>query len=596
MKRKLLLLITSFSVSSLSFAQVGINKTNPHLSADLELGSTNKSLLLNRVPNTAAIANAVNGMLIYDVSEQCVKAFQGGAWSKCFWKESTFALVCASAVFAPTTATQNQPYTGTLTIPYTGGDGSAYAAQSIPSSNGLTANLSAGNFAMGNGNLVYNIIGTPVTTSPAVFNITVNGSTCSALTLPVNNGTPVIPPNITVLEGMYFVGSVLDSDYSPFTAPTAPATTARPVAADGVPDKLADYQGFIPTTGLQIFIPVTATGSGNLSAWSSITTVPANLTEDGISRQLRLSWGAQSYDANTKSIKATLTAIGGTLNARKLDINAGIGNDYLGVLMARFQFPSNNTGTSKNYDVRILPGIPDKMFGLPDATGVTNNHNFLYLPVQAEDGLTWLNNNLGADYSNTESSSFSIAQQATSATDFKAYGSLFQWGRKPDGHDLIKWTASNTGAGVYGTIAGGLGIDNPTNPLFIKSGGDWRTTAGSSTTLWLDSSSANTPCPIGFRVPSQAQIQNYLNASNLGAGINGAAASKLAFPAPGTRGSSDGAISSITAGSSGFYWTSTAGSLSSPAAMTLQIPTFGAPSATFGASKAQGNSVRCIKE
>ncbi|MDR6544772.1 hypothetical protein J2810_000812 [Chryseobacterium rhizosphaerae] len=590
MKKNLLLPII-IGISSLSFAQVGINTANPHLSADLELGSTNKSLLLNRVPNTGAIANPVNGMLIYDVAEQCVKAFQGGAWSQCFWKDSPFALVCSSAVFAPSPAVQNQPYTGTLTIPYTGGDGSAYAAQSVQA-NGLTATLPAGTFAVGNGSLQYNITGTPVSTPSAVFNITVNGSTCSGLSLTVNSGTPVIPPTITILEGIYFVGSVYDNDYSPFTAPTGPATTARPVAADGVPDKLADYQGFIPTTGLEIYIPVTATGTGNLSAWSSVTTVPANLTEDGISRQLRLSWNAQSYTAGSKSIKATLTAIGGTLNARKLDINAGIGNDYLGVLMARFQFPSDNVGTSKNYDVRILPGIPDRKFGLPDNLG-TLNHNFLYLPVQAEDGYTWLNNNLGADYTNTNSPSFSIAQQATAANDYKAYGSLFQWGRKPDGHDLINWTSSNTGTPVNPTITN-TANDNPTDTRFIATGSDWRVTP--SITLWESSTAVNNPCPIGFAVPSQAQLQNYLNASNISNGIAGAAASKLKLPAAGTRDAGLGNISTVTTGNSGLYWSRSAGSLASPAAYTLQIPQFGAPSSTFGASKAQGISVRCIKE
>lgn len=590
MKKKLLLPII-FGISSLSIAQVGINQPNPNLSADLELGSTNKSLLLNRVPNTGAIANPVNGMLIYDVAEQCVKAFQGGAWSQCFWKENNFALLCTSAIFAPTPATQNQPYTGTLTIPYTGGNGSAYAAQ-IVQANGLTATLPAGNLAVGNGSLQFNIIGTPVTATPAVFNITVNGSTCSGLSLTVNSGTPVIPPTITILEGMYFVGSVYDNDYSPFTAPTGPATTARPVAADGTLDKLADYQGVIPTSGLEIFIPVTATGSGNLTAWSSITTVPANLTEDGISRQLRLSWNAQSYTAGTKSIKATLAAIGGPLNARKLDINAGIGSDYLGVLMARFAFPSNNGGALKNYDVRILPGIPDRKFGLPDNLGALN-HNFLYLPVQAEDGYTWLNNNLGADYSNTNSTSFSIAQQATAANDYRAYGSLFQWGRKPDGHDLINWTASNTGTPVNPTITN-TANDNPTDTRFIATGSDWRVTP--SVTLWETSASANNPCPIGFAVPSQAQLQNYLNASNLSSGITGAAASRLKLPAAGTRDAGLGNISTVTTGNSGLYWSSSAGSLASPAAYTMQIPQFGAPSATFAASKAQGISVRCIKE
>ncbi|WP_370901395.1 hypothetical protein [Chryseobacterium gossypii] len=588
MKKKLLLPIY-ITISSFSFSQVGINQPNPNLSADLELGSTNKSLLLNRIPNTGVIKNPVNGMLIYDVSEQCVKAFQRGAWSNCFWKESSFALICASAVFNPASATQNQPYTGTLTIPYTGGDGSAYAAQTYQA-NGLTATLSAGNFATGNGTLQFNVIGTPVSASPAVFNISINGSTCSALSLPVKNDTPVIPPNITIREGIYFVGSVYDNDYAPYTEPTAPATTARPVAADGTPDKLADYQGFIPTTGLEIFIPVTATGSGALTAWSSITTVPANLTEDGISRQLKLSWSAQSYDANTKSIKATLTAIGGTLNARKLDINAGIGNDHLGVLMARFQFPSNNSGTSKNYDVRILPGIPDRRFGLTDNAG-NINHNFLYLPVQAEDGYTWLNNNLGADYANTDSPDFSIAQQAKSPQDYKAYGSLFQWGRKPDGHELVRWTGASSGTPVYPAVNPNA-TDNPTDTRFIGTGGGWR--VNSDPTLWQDSSKPNNPCPKGFTVPTKSQLDNYLSAAKLGNGINAAAASKLALPAAGNRDSTYGTISSTYTGSSGFYWSGEAGG-PSPSAYIFQVSQFG----THGVSSsgtAQGSSVRCIKE
>lgn len=191
MKKKLLLPIY-ISISSFSLAQVGINISQPDLNADLELGSPNKALLLNRVANTTVINSPKNGMLIYDISEKCVKAYQGDAWSQCFWKESSFALACASAVFNPTSATQNQPYTGTLTIPYTGGDGSAYAAQ-IYQANGLTATLASGTFATGNGTLQLNVAGTPVSTSPAVFNITVNGSTCPAISLPVNNGTPVVP-------------------------------------------------------------------------------------------------------------------------------------------------------------------------------------------------------------------------------------------------------------------------------------------------------------------------------------------------------------------------------------------------------------------
>lgn len=587
--KKCLFLPIYLSFGYLSFAQIGINQAHPHLSADLELGSTNRSLLLNRVANTGVIQNPANGMLIYDVSEECVRAYQGGAWSDCFWKETSFSLVCASAVFNPATATQGQVYTGTLTIPYTGGDGSAYPAQSI-TSNGLTATLPAGTFATGNGNLKFTIEGTPITDGNTIFNITVNGSTCPSITLPVNPGTPVIPVTLTLNKGRYFIASVLDEDYSPFTTPTGPATTDRPVAADGVNERLVDLQGVIPTTGLTVHIPATATGSGTVGAWSSTITVPANLTEDGISRQITLSWNSQSYNTSTKSIIATLKSEGGTLNARKLDVNAGIGNDYLGVLLGRFQFPSNNTGASKNYDVRIIAAIPDRMFNLPDAEG-TFNHNFLYLPIEAEDGNVWLNHNLGADYTNIDSSSFNLGQKATASNDYRAYGSLFQWGRRPDGHSLIRWTGSSSGVVVYGFT--NSKTDVPTNPLFIAAGGDWRVTPNSA--LWESSTSTNNPCPIGFKVPTRAQLSNYLN-NNVINGASNASANKLGLTVPGIRDAGTATLSSAYTGQQGFYWSSTTDSVANPAAYVLQIPTFSTANTTSGSSKSQGNSVRCIKE
>ncbi|AKK73908.1 hypothetical protein OK18_15990 [Chryseobacterium gallinarum] len=586
MKKKFLLPIY-ICISSFSIAQVGINQPNPHLSADLELGSTNKSLLLNRVPNTGVINNPVNGMLIYDVSEQCVKAFQGGAWSQCFWKENpAFALNCGAATFAPNPATQGQSYTGTLTIPYTGGDGSAYAAQTFQA-NGLTATLAAGTFAVGNGTLQLSVTGFPIASGSATFNVTVNGSSCPALTLPVNPGTPIIPTNIT-LEGRYFIASVYDQDYSPFTTPTGPATTARPVAADGIPETLVDLQGVIPTSGLTVHIPATATGSGTIGAWSQTINIDPNLTEDGISRNITLSWNSQSYNATTKSITATLKSEVGTLNARKLDVNAGIGNDYLGVLLGKFLLP--NSGVQKGYEVRIIAAIPDRMFNEPDVQG-NFNHNFLYLPIQAEDNNVWLNHNLGADYTNVNGPNFNLGQKATSSSDYRAYGSLFQWGRRPDAHELINWTGPNSGTPVNGTT--GVKSDVPPNPLFIAVGGDWRVNPNSN--LWDNSTSTNNPCPVGFKVPTRDQLTNYLNMNVLN-GASGASASKLGLTVPGIRDAGQGTLSSVYTGQQGFYWSSTTDAVANPAAYVLQIPTFGTANTTSGSSKSQGNSVRCIKE
>ena len=320
-----------------------------------------------------------------------------------------------------------------------------------------------------------------------------------------------IPATITLAQNAYyFVASVYDTDYLPYTVPVVPATTATQ-AANGVADPTLDVQGTITTTGVTVSIPVTATGSGTLPAYSTTVTIPAAAAQDGISRDLMLSWASQGYTSATTSVTATLKAVGGTLNAKKLDINAGIGNNYLGVLLGQLVYPYNSAGTVTTYSVRDIPGIPDKMFGLADNGGIVR-HNFLYFPVTGEDGKVWLGNNLGADYANLNSSSFSPVTQAASYLDYHAYGSLFQWGRNPDGHELVTWSSSTACTMVNGTTT--TKNDNPANALFVidnsaASPYDWRVTSNNN--LWTGGASANNPCPNGFRVPTSGDYTNLIN-------------------------------------------------------------------------------------
>ncbi|MFM8485013.1 MAG: hypothetical protein ACKOCH_01670, partial [Bacteroidota bacterium] len=74
-----------------------------------------------------------------------------------------------------------------ITIPYTVGNGSKYGAVSSNSSGvtGLTADLNAGNFTIGNGVVVYSLTGTPSGSGNAVFTLSLGGQSCT-LTVPVN--------------------------------------------------------------------------------------------------------------------------------------------------------------------------------------------------------------------------------------------------------------------------------------------------------------------------------------------------------------------------------------------------------------------------
>lgn len=628
------------TASTIAFSQVGIGTVTPHASADLELGSNNKALYLNRVANTAAVANPQPGMIIYDLESKCVKAYQSNpaAWSDCLiggdggvLEGSITSLNCAAAVFAPASATQGQAYTGTMKISYTGGNGGVYPAHSV-TINGLTFSLPLGVFATGNGELTYDITGTPIAAGTTLVSITAGGQSCSganAIALTVNpepdNPTGVLPGSVTLAQNSrYFIASVYDNDYMPYTAPTGPATTAV-VSAGGGTETLVDILGTINTTGITVYIPATVTGTGgNVAAWSYTVTVPAHLTENGVATQVQLSWAAQTLTTANTSLVATIKAVGGTLEAKKLDINAGIGNDYLGLLLGTFQYPYNSTGSLSNYELRDIPGIPDRMFGQID-NGGEYQHNFLYLPVTAEDGKVWLNNNLGANYANVNHSAFNLTQQAKPRMlprgygspeldevpgyyDADAMGSLFQWGRRGDGHELVErlqpvyqvYPYTSPANFKYGVYDYDTNFPNPNSTWvpnvpqrIFEEPFNWVVPAEHGTNgaigrgMWA-ASSPNNPCPQGFKVPLGTEWTTLKsNVSNLYATNT---ALKLTYGGEGTPGQYG-----IFNRTSPNYWTSTYGSPTYTDHRAYQISLSGVTT-NGNPQQYMGKSVRCIQE
>jgi len=180
-------------------------------------------------------------------------------------------------------------------------------------------------------------------------------------------------------------------------------------------------------------------------------------------------------------------------------------------------------------------------------------HDFIYGIVRdAALDPVWLNNNLGARYADSNDPNFNPQQQATSPTDFLAYGSLFQWGRQADGHELINWTGPTTGTPKYGSTT--IKNNKPSDSLFIRSSGDWRTV--SSDTLWKGAAAVNNVCPIGYRIPdrSDMMIERYSWSTGSVFTIIDAFASKLALTIPGLRKYADALVTK--AGSRGYYWLS----------------------------------------
>ncbi len=67
-------------------------------SAALQVDATDKAVLLPRVANVGLIATPVNGMIVYDISSNCVRAYENNAWSSCLSPEG--ATAASDAVLA----------------------------------------------------------------------------------------------------------------------------------------------------------------------------------------------------------------------------------------------------------------------------------------------------------------------------------------------------------------------------------------------------------------------------------------------------------------------------------------------------------------
>jgi hypothetical protein len=175
-------------------------------------------------------------------------------------------------------------------------------------------------------------------------------------------------------------------------------------------------------------------------------------------------------------------------------------------------------------------------------------------------GKTWMDRNLGA------------RQVATSSADANSYGDLYQWGRLKDGHQCRTSTTTATKSTT----------DVPGNATFITSAGDWRSTQNDN--LWQGVSGVNNPCPSGYRLPTETELDAE-RASWSTQNQAGAFASPLKFPATGYRDFSSAAIASL--GVTSNIWSSTISGIKSR--------DLGTDAIFYTAERGFGCAVRCIK-
>jgi uncharacterized protein (TIGR02145 family) len=167
-------------------------------------------------------------------------------------------------------------------------------------------------------------------------------------------------------------------------------------------------------------------------------------------------------------------------------------------------------------------------------TFVYKGSSVTYGTVKSQDKC-WLDRNLGA------------LQVAIAYNDANAYGDLFQWGRGDDGHQQrdseITLESSNS--------------DDPGHSNFIlvdSKSYNWRDPQNDN--LWQGISGTNNPCPLGFRIPTEAEW-DFERASWNGQHAGGAFMSPLKLTLIGYRSINQDSHYPQSLSEEGVYWSST---------------------------------------
>ena len=569
MMKRVLIILTLILTKQMVYSQVGIGTTSPDNSSVLDVSSTQKGILFPRmtIVQRDAITAPAKGLTIYNLDENCLQINLGSSsspnWSCIRGGASTSVVsdcntngfegefvngvaLTASNKFSVTI--NNNSFTSDVSMDLDVGDLVLHSVSgiSVSSVNPTSITVSPGSSQL----VEYTLTGTPTSAGVLIGSWSKLGLSCFQ-TVDVINGRATFES----------------------TLPSALVVSMN----DGTP--VVDVQGVVDnnTNQLTVSIPYTG-GIGSYSAYTG-TYVPNNAgtAEGGDANSFRLTYPAGTFSTSGE-IVATLQVDGdGSFNAKKLLFNSQ-------ELIATLDFKVNGVSHG-NVNLNVISGTPDRNFADAD-------HQFVYFPVTAADGNVWLNHNLGAHYTDLNHPQFNPVQQATSHDDFLAYGSLYQWGRFSDGHELCTYTNGTTGAADNGITFANANSDTPGDNLFISAlntNGDWR--IPSNNNLWQGEAGINNPCPNGYRIPTIAELNALITAEGI-TNYTNAASSTLAFTSSGERFTFGGSINGLAI--NGIYWTSTT---SGTGGEQAEGRVFNVGSTTQNTIvRANGYSVRCIQD
>ncbi|MDY3317947.1 FISUMP domain-containing protein [Riemerella anatipestifer] len=433
------------------------------------------------------------------------------------------------------------------------------------------------------------------------------------------------------------------NDASVFTNPYAPTTATLGTVQDiklvvfkhNGKDYLVQGSNLQETgiaAGAEIIVNIPYSGASPANgAYTAYEQTLALKDGNGYMRNFKLSYPAGNFTGATGTIQAKLKNVSGATYYPALDPEDGIYRNAISNADA-YTISLNGSSTT-TLKVQTITGVLDRCYGKTtfECVGYGENekeHEFIYVPIKGPDGRVWFSNNLGAEYAKVGSPWFTPAYQAgaldytntTSATplsnptanqikkDWRAYGSLFQWQRNPDGHELINWSNTTSGTPKYGTTTTlSNSWTNPNTNVFIignyvSDHYSWVNSSLNSSgphNLWQSSGADKTnPCPAGYHVPThdeQIALHNAITGQSLGNSDSSSSAmwneQVLCLPASGMRGPITG-----LGGQSSHGWLWSSEQYRSYDLWRLWFNSADSNAGYYYYNRAHGHVVRCIKD
>ena len=365
MKKFITIFFLTCLLGSVSYAQVkiGLPAGAPQASAVLDLsnaGDLTRALILPRVTNTASVVTPFNGMLVYDLSSNCTKAYDNGVWSACL---STPAAALGAAVNCNASAINGNYNQGTsltaantVTIVVNNNTASALTITTATSDLNLSGTAAAGmsvasvspasvSPASGGGasTITYTLSGNPTTGGSFTATWTKLGLTCAKTGNVCLTMAPIVVTSTTTPATL--------------PIPTAAGNTIDFVAAGGTPNTSITWaMTSNPATGL-FSSPATGTGATAQAILIAGSSGTVTVTFTAVNACGVTLTGTQAVAVSDLSVNNTSSAVNGFYSQNTVLTAA---NTVTIVLV-------NNSNVNKT----VTPATADLVLSGAGAAGVT---------------------------------------------------------------------------------------------------------------------------------------------------------------------------------------------------------------------------------